>query len=80
MKLGQFNWRRALRRSLFATALAGLTQFAYADSEYADTWGPSIGSSAPMLSALDQHGNQQDLQSLRGSKGLVFVFNRSVDW
>jgi hypothetical protein len=80
MKLGRVNWLCALRRSLFATALAGLTQFAYADSEYAAAWGPSIGSTAPMLSALDQDGNQQDLESLRGSKGLLFVFNRSVDW
>ncbi len=80
MKLRRINWLRALRRSLFATALAGLTQFAYADSEYAAAWGPSIGSTAPMLSALDQGGNQQNLESLKGSNGLLFVFNRSVDW
>ena len=80
MKLGRVNWLRALRRSLIATALAGLTQLAYADSEYAAAWGPSIGSTAPMLSALDQDGDQQDLESLKGSNGLLFVFNRSVDW
>jgi len=33
-----------------------------------------------MLSALDQDGDQQDLESLKGSSGLLFVFNRSVDW
>jgi hypothetical protein len=81
MKVGRVSWLRALRRSVFATALAaGLTQFAYADSEYAASWGPNIGSTAPMLSALDQDGNQQDLESLRGPKGLLIVFNRSVDW
>jgi hypothetical protein len=80
MKSGRVNWLCALRRSLFATALAGLAQFAYADAEYADAWGPGVGSTAPMLSALDQDGNQQDLESLKGSKGLLFIFNRSVDW
>ena len=90
MKLGRVNWLRVLRRSLFASALTGLMQFAYADSDYAAapyaaspyaaSWGPSIGSTAPMLSALDQDGNQQDLDSLKGANGLLFVFNRSVDW
>jgi hypothetical protein len=80
MKLGRVNWLCALRRSLFATVLAALAPFAYADSEYAAAWGPSIGSTVPMLSALDQDGNQQDLESLTGSEGLLFVFNRSVDW
>jgi hypothetical protein len=80
MNLGRVNWLCTLRRSLLATVFAGLAQFAYADSEYASSWGPSIGSTAPMLSALDQDGNQQDLDSLKGSNGLLFVFNRSVDW
>ena len=51
-----------------------------ASSSYAVQWGPSIGSTVPMLSALDQDGKQQDLASLKGAKGLLFVFNRSVDW
>ncbi len=75
MKLGRY-----LRRSLFAVALAGMTQFAVADSEYAAAWGPSVGSMAPLLSANDQAGNLQTLETLRGSNGLLFVFNRSVDW
>ena len=80
MKLRRVNWARIIRRSIFATAIATMTQLAYADSEYAETWGPSVGSKVPMLSALDQDGNQQNLQSLSGSKGLLFIFNRSVDW
>ncbi len=71
---------RYLRRSLFAVAIAGMTQFAFADSEYAAAWGPSVGSTAPMLSANDQAGNLQNLETLSGSNGLLFVFNRSVDW
>lgn len=80
MKLGQTQWLCTLRRSLIAFTLVISSQLTYADSEYADAWGPSIGSTAPMLSALDQDGNQQNLASLSGSQGLLFVFNRSVDW
>ncbi|NKB98269.1 MAG: hypothetical protein GKR90_07215 [Pseudomonadales bacterium] len=85
MKLVRVNWRPTLLRSLFATALAGFIPIAHADAEYVATqyaasWGPSIGSTAPELSALDQDGNQQNLKSLKGSNGLLFVFNRSVDW
>ncbi len=80
MKLRRINWLRALRRSLFVGALVGMTQLTHAESEYAAAWGPSIGSSAPMLSALDQDGKQQNLDTLNGSNGLLFVFNRSVDW
>jgi hypothetical protein len=69
-----------LCRLLFITACAGLTQFTYANSEYAAAWGPNIGAAMPMLSALDQDGHLQNLQSLSRSNGLLFVFNRSVDW
>lgn len=74
------HWMRGLRRWLFAGALAGMAQFAYADSEYAAAWGPSVGSMAPMLAATDQEGTQQSLDTMKGTKGLIFVFNRSVDW
>ncbi len=85
MNLRRVNLLRGLRRSLCVTTLAVFTLFAHADSEYVATdyaasWGPSIGSMAPNLSALDQDGNKQTLASLKGAKGLLFVFNRSVDW
>ena len=51
-----------------------------ADEEYAASWGPDIGSTAPLLAAKDQYGKQQSIQTLTGSNGLLFVFNRSVDW
>jgi hypothetical protein len=69
-----------IRRSTIALAFALLTQFAYAESEYVASWGPEVGAAAPILAALDQDGNQQNLSSLSGSNGLLFVFNRSVDW
>ena len=74
------QWRGILRRTLLAAALAAGAQFAYAESEYAAAWGPSVGTTAPLLSAIDQDGKQQDLSSLTGTNGLLFVFNRSVDW
>ena len=74
------GWLRALQRSLIAGAFAGLTQFAFAESEYAAAWGPGVGTAAPMIAADDQAGNRQTLETLKGSNGLLFIFNRSVDW
>ncbi len=76
----RFNWLRTLRHSLVVGALATMAQFVYADSEYAAAWGPGVGSTAPLLAANDQEGNKQTLDTLKGSNGLLFVFNRSVDW
>lgn len=73
-------WQKGLRRLLSAAILASLAQLAFAESEYADGWGPSIGSMAPLLSAHDQDGKQRQLDTLTGSNGLLFIFNRSVDW
>lgn len=71
---------RRLRRWLLAGALAGMAQLAFADSEYAAAWGPSVGTMAPLLAANDQSGTSQTLDTLKGPNGLLFVFNRSVDW
>ncbi len=82
MRLGRYQskWLRMLRRTLLAGALAGMAQFASAESEYAAAWGPSVGSTAPLLAAIDQDGKKQTLDTLKGSNGLLFIFNRSVDW
>ncbi|MEM7077518.1 MAG: hypothetical protein AAF513_02715 [Pseudomonadota bacterium] len=69
-----------LRQALGVALLALLTPFALAESEYAAAWGPSVGSSVPLLEATDQDGNLQNLETLSRSNGLLFVFNRSVDW
>ena len=74
------NWLCGVGRWLIAGALAGMAQFAFAESEYAAAWGPSVGSMAPLLAATDQEGNHQTLDTMKGSNGLLFVFNRSVDW
>ena len=62
-----------------AAVLVLAAQFAQAD-EYAAAWGPSVGSEAPMLAALDQSGKEQTFETLKGTNGLLIVFNRSVDW
>ena len=80
MEFSPVDWQCRLRRVCYVTVLVAFAPFAQADSDYAAAWGPSVGSTAPMLSALDQDGNPQNLGSLKGSNGLLFVFNRSVDW
>ena len=42
--------------------------------------GPAVGQKIPAFSAVDQSGRVQTFSSLRGPKGLVLFFNRSVDW
>ena len=74
------NFRTQLRHGLLALTLLVFAQAALADSEYAAAWGPAVGSTAPLLAANDQSGNHQTLETLRGTNGLLFVFNRSVDW
>ena len=63
--------------AIFALSVAHLTS---ANEEHAANWGPKVGTSAPMLEAEDQAGKTQTLNSLKGPKGLLVVFNRSVDW
>ena len=69
-----------VHKFVLAALLAVLTQFSHAESDYAAAWGPSVGSTVPLMSASDQNGQTQNLDTLMGSKGLLFVFNRSVDW
>ena len=80
MQSKKVSWIVAIRRSVFATALAVISHVALADSDYAAAWGPNVGAVAPMLSAVDQDGNRRELSNLSGSEGLLFIFNRSVDW
>lgn len=65
---------------LLAILFGGFALTASAESEYAAAWGPSVGTTAPLLEGTDQDGNAHTLATLRGSNGLLFVFNRSVDW
>lgn len=42
--------------------------------------GPAVGEKIPSFSARDQHGEWQDLKTLSGPAGAVFLFHRSADW
>lgn len=42
--------------------------------------GLAVGQKAPALSARDQFGNEQSLETLKGPKGTVLLFFRSADW
>ena len=51
-----------------------------AAADYADDWGPALGSSLPMLEAPDHDGEIRDLASLAGDQGLLLFLSRSADW
>ncbi len=42
--------------------------------------GLAVGQKAPALSAHDQFGGDQSLDTLKGPKGTVLLFFRSADW
>jgi len=72
------NTRRLLRRAglvMAATALA-----ASAQQPRGFRTGPAVGEKIPAFEAVDQHGNKQTLDSLKGPNGLMLVFVRSADW
>ena len=74
------NYFKLNVRILLAIVALSVTQLTSANEEHAAKWGPKVGTSAPMLEAEDQAGKTQTLSSLKGPKGLLVVFNRSVDW
>ncbi len=82
MELGslRWDWLRGVQLCMIALLFAGMAPNAVADPDYAATWGPSVGSQAPLLAANDQDGEPQTVETLSGAKGLLMVFNRSVDW
>ena len=47
---------------------------------YVQTWGPNVGEPLPVLTAFDQAGMAQTLDTLSGSQGLLLFLNRSADW
>ena len=82
--MGKKSFSRCIRfwpiQSLLAMLFLAGAVSAVADSTYAEKWGPAVGTVAPLLAANDQEGKRQTLESLTGTKGLLVVFNRSVDW
>ena len=48
--------------------------------DYAESWGPPVGTAAPAILAEDHNGVMRDLASLAGDNGLLLVLSRSADW
>ena len=42
--------------------------------------GPEVGERIPDFRAMDQNGDWQDFDSIKGPKGAAIVFHRSADW
>ena len=43
--------------------------------------GPKVGETIPHpLTAADQNGKTQSFKTLKGRRGLILLFNRSLDW
>ena len=57
-----------------------LAVFGSAKADYADEWGPDLGSALPVLEAYDQNGTLRALDNLTGDQGLLLFLNRSADW
>lgn len=58
-------------------SLAALNALA---ADYAESWGPAVGSRLPLLEAPDQAGRLRTLENLSGEQGLLLFLSRSADW
>ena len=67
------------RRLWLAGTMLALTGAAWAAS-FVDSWGPEVGTTAPVIEAEDQDGTVRDLASLSGERGVLLVLSRSADW
>ena len=61
-------------------APAGPAATAAATNDYADAWGPVVGTELPILLAADQSGQRRELANLTGENGLLLFLVRSADW
>lgn len=74
--------RGFLVHALLAAAVAAAAPAGAAASPH-DTYdiGPAVGSATPHdLAAKDQEGRERSLRALTRARGLVILFNRSLDW
>ena len=70
-------WLRPLALVLACWAGSSALQ---AQDGYVEHWGPAVGTSLPMLDALDQEGQRRRFPDLTGEQGLLLFFSRSTDW
>lgn len=72
------NLAKVVIRSVLAFVATCAAAFAGAD--YADDWGPEVGSQIPAFELADSTGELQNLDSLASPSGLLLFFTRSADW
>ena len=68
-----------MKRLWLGGMLVALAGTASAD-DYAQSWGPPVGTTAPAIEAQDQDGVTRDLASLCGENGVLLLLSRSADW
>ena len=74
-------WKQAAQKRFVVGLVWCLTaSLAYADTSYEEQWGPAVGTTVPMLEALDQDGRRRSFDDLAGENGLLLFFSRSTDW
>ena len=66
-------------RAVFLMLATIAAPAAWAD-DYAQEWGPKVGSAMPAFAAPDQDGVQRGLVDIQGENGVLILFNRSADW
>jgi hypothetical protein len=82
-RVSEIRWQRRIRYLIGRVFVRGIfLSFLFAAVTLAQTGslGPGVGSRIPDFSAPDQHGVVQNLETLKGPKGLMLVFFRSADW
>jgi hypothetical protein len=73
-------FRIAISLCSLVIAFAGASERSFAAPAKSPAIGIETGQKAPAFSSADQFGNQQSLESLKGSGGTVLLFFRSADW
>ncbi len=68
-----------LRLACMTLAFLALSSHADAD-EYADGWGPAVGSTVGDLVFVGADGSDAALSSFQGENGTLLFLNRSADW
>ena len=58
-----------MKRLWLGGMLVALSGMVFAD-DYAQSWGPAVGATAPAIEAQDQDGTTRDLASLCGENGV----------
>lgn len=69
-----------MMKSMWVWAIALVASSAAWAENYAQEWGPKVGTPMPVLAAPDQTGAPRSLDDLAGENGLLIFLNRSADW